>query len=101
MLAERGDHFYDLVDVGGKHVMAHEALELAQPPGGDLRQDRALVRDGFGHHDVERADAVGRHEKQAVVVDHVHLADLAAAQMAQGNASEFSHGHTRTSSASV
>ena len=91
----------DLVDVRREHVMVHEALELPEPPRRDLCENRALVRNGLGHHDVEGADAIGGDEQQAVVVDDVDLAHLAASQVAQGNAGELGHGHTRTSSASV
>ena len=49
----------DLVGVGADHVMRHHAFELAEPPGADLGQHRALHRDGLGHHHVEGADAVG------------------------------------------
>ncbi len=101
MLGERRHHRDDFVDVRRKHVMMHEALEVPQPPRGDLRQHGAFVRDGLGHHDVERADAIGRHEEEPVVVDDVDLAHFAAAQVAQRDAGELGHGHTRTSSASV
>ena len=74
----------DLVGVGADHVMRHHAFELAEPPRADLRQHRALHRNGLGHHDVERADAVGGQQQHAVVADGIDIAHLAAADPWQG-----------------
>src|SRR5439155_21080393 len=78
MIAQRRDLGDDGLSVGADHVMRHHALEPLEPPGADLGQHRALHRNGFGHHDVEGADAVGGHEQQAVVADGIDIADLAA-----------------------
>ena len=64
--------------------MRHHAFELAEPPGADLGQHRALHRNGLGHHDVERADAVGGEQQHAVVADGIDIAHLAAADPGQG-----------------
>ena len=74
----------DLVGIGADHVMRHHAFELAEPPGADLRQHRALHRNGLGHHDVEGADAVGGEQQHAVVADGIDIADLAAPDPWQG-----------------
>src|SRR5678816_1354102 len=79
-------------------MVVHFIAKLLQPPGGDLRQHGALVRNRLGHHDVESADAIGRDEQQAIVVDDVHLADLAAAQVCEGEGLELRDRHTRISS---
>jgi hypothetical protein len=81
MLGERRDLGDDLVDLRRDHVMPDIAGELVQPPRGNLRQHNPFVRDRLRHHDVEGANAVGGDEKQAVVVDDVHLAHFAPTEM--------------------
>jgi hypothetical protein len=60
MTLQRRHQLDDLVGIGADHVMRHHRFQLPEPPGADLGQDRAFHRDGFGHHDIEGADAVGR-----------------------------------------
>jgi hypothetical protein len=84
MVFKRRHFVDDRVGVGADHVMRHHALELIEPPGADLRQHRALHRDGLGHDDVEGADAVCGHQQQTVVADGVDIADLAAPDPLQG-----------------
>src|SRR6185369_14931907 len=100
MIAKRRHGGDNLVDVRRDHVMVNIALELREPPRGDLREHGTLVRDRLRHHDVERADTIGRDEQQAIVVDDIHLAHFAAAQMPQRQWLELSDRHTRTSSGS-
>src|SRR5262245_17971879 len=98
MIGERRNRANYLVDVCRDHVVMNVRLEVAEPPRRDLRQHRALVRDRLGHHDVECAHAIRGDEQQAVVVDDVHFAYFAAAEVLKREGLELRDGHTRTSS---
>ena len=93
MIPERGHLLDDFIGIGADHVVMHHAFELREPPGADLREHRALHRDGFGHHDVERADAVGGQQQHAVVADGVDIADLAAPDPGKGQVAGEHGGH--------
>jgi hypothetical protein len=57
------------------------------------------VRDGLGHDDVERRDAVARHHQQPVVADGVDVPNLAGVDV--GQAECWSTGHGRASQGAV
>ena len=78
MFPQRRDFLNDFVGVGADHVMRHHAFEPPKPPRADLRQHRALHWDGFRHHHVERADAVGGQQQHAIIADRIDIAHLAA-----------------------
>ena len=52
-----------------------------EPEPGQPGQDTSLVGDLGGKDDVERRDAVARDQQQALVVEGVQLADLAASDV--------------------
>jgi hypothetical protein len=64
--------------------MGNPIFQLAKPPGADLGQHDALERYRLGHYHVESADPVGCHQKQAVVVSRVDVANLATTDEGQG-----------------
>ena len=64
--------------VGRDHMVGDEVRETLEPELRDAREDLALVGDLIGQDVVERGDAVGDDEQQAVAAI-VDVADLAAA----------------------
>ena len=70
----------DLIDVGGEQVVRHHRVQAREPERAHLGEHRALVRDRFEHHDIERTDPVARHEQQCRVIDLVDLSHLPAPQ---------------------
>ena len=93
MFMQHGYFADDGIGVGADHVMRHHALELVEPPRADLGQHRALHRDGFGHHNVEGADAVGGQQQHAVVAHGVDIADLATPDPWKGQVAGEHGGH--------
>src|SRR5256714_8692077 len=79
--------------------MSDAILQLSQPPGGDLGEDRAFVRNRLLHHDVERAYPVRRNEQDSLLVDVVHVAHLAATQNLERKRARLHQHQTRISSA--
>ena len=62
----------------GEQMVRLERFGLREPEIGNLREHLALARDAVGHDHVERREAVGGDEQQAVaeVEDFAHLAAL-------------------------
>jgi hypothetical protein len=98
MAVERRDLVSDLIRVGAQHMMLHVALESAQPPCGELRQDGTLRWNGLVHHHVEGTDAIGGDEQQAPIVDHIHVPNLPAPLEREREIRRRDGSHTRTSS---
>ena len=61
-----------------EQVVRHEVARLREPERREPGEHAALVGDLGRQHDVEGRDPVARDEQQAVVVERVQLADLAA-----------------------
>jgi hypothetical protein len=74
----------DLVVAGSNQVVGHEGAAVLQPPRGDLRKHGALIGNRLFHHDVERADPVGRHDQQPILAHIVDVAHLAAPYQRKG-----------------
>ena len=64
-----------------EEVVRADRAGAGEPERGEAGQHTPLVGDLGGQHDVERGDAVGGHEQQAVVAEGVQLAHLAASEM--------------------
>src|SRR6185295_9610951 len=64
--------------VGGQHVIGDDRLRACEPERGNLREDLALVGNPRPKHVIERRDAIGGDDQQAVV-ELVDVADLALA----------------------
>src|ERR1700722_19168532 len=96
MALQRGHLADDLIGVGADHVVMDHALELVEPPGADLGQHRAFHRDGFGHDNVEGADAVGGGQQPAVAACVVDIADLAAPDPGKRQVAGEHGGHRST-----
>ena len=67
----------------GDQVVRDDRFGLREPEGREPGEDAALVGDLRRQHDVEGRDAVAGHEEQALVVEGVDLADLAAGDVAR------------------
>jgi hypothetical protein len=67
-----------VIDVGGDHVVRHDAGEKVEPEKRNLRQHPAFVRNARGQNVVKSGDAIGGDEKQALVVNLVNITHLAA-----------------------
>src|SRR5262249_19356634 len=63
-----------------------DRLRPREPERGKTGEDATLVRDHRRMHDVERRDAVGRQQQEALGVECVQVSDLPASQ-----AHGFSH----------
>ena len=74
----RGELRRESGGVGLEEVVPDEPLELPEPEGRELRQDRALAGDPGGEDDVEGGDPV-RGDDEEAIPEVVDVPDLAAA----------------------
>src|SRR5437868_4872504 len=81
--------------------MPYPTVELAEPPRGDLRENCALERNRFAHHNVECAYAIRCHEKYALVVNRVHISHFPAPQERERKLSRRNKHQTRISLAAT
>ena len=58
-----------------------DVFQVLEPERRHRGQHPTLARDGLGHHDVERGDAIGRDHQQPAVAGVVDVAHLAGVQM--------------------
>ena len=65
-----------VVERGREEMAAHHALELLEPEGRHGREHAALVGNGFGHHNVEGAQAIGGDHEQSVIARVVNIANF-------------------------
>jgi hypothetical protein len=57
-------------------MAAHHSLKLLEPESRHCREHAALVGNGLGHHDIERAQTVGSDHEQSVIARVVDIANF-------------------------
>ena len=85
----RGQYRSDIVM---SQMVGDDVTGFVEPEIADLAQHLALAGDRVGQHHVERAEAVGGHDQQALVTEVEHVADLAAVTQVEAGQVRFEQG---------
>ena len=64
-------------------MTSNDALELLEPEGRHRGEHATLVRNRFGHHDIERTQTVGSDHEEAIVTRVVNVANFAGIEVGQ------------------